>query len=381
VPALAAILAAALTAVAGCGLQPNEPTPTPPPTATPSPTPVPTPTPWPHPVARIVLVAAPGETQPGSRSQLAWLGIADAAGRLGSATSLISPLDASQLSTEVTKAAAGATPGPSATPDATPLPAMAGGMTVVVTAGRSGALAALAAAPANPATQFLILDQWMAADAPANVHGLVFDGAEAGYLAGLAAADASATPVVGFVALSKTDPGSVGYLAGMANGVLESNPAATVTPAYVGSTADPARGRAAVNGLVKAGAGAIIASPDLTGYGAMRQACADNLALVALATDASLLLPDVQPCLVASVVYRYDFAVRDAIVALASGQALPHAIVSDVASGGLVLSFVRPASPILQARLALVLAWMLEGPPRPTPSIASPAPTASVAAG
>jgi hypothetical protein len=342
---------------------------------------VPTATPWPHPVARIVLVAAPAETQLGSRSQLAWLGIEDAAARLGSATSLISPLDAGQLSTEVTKAAAGVTPGPGATPDRTPLPPMAGGVTVVVTAGRSGALAALAAAPANPSTQFLVLDEWMSSDAPANVHGLVFDGAEAGYLAGLAAADASATPVVGFVALSKTDPSSAGYLAGLANGVLESNPAATVTPAYVGSTADPARGRAAVIGLAKAGAGAIVASPDLTGYGAMRQACADSLAVVALATDASLLLPDVQPCLVASILYRYDFAVRDAIVALASGQTLPRAIVADAASGGLVLSFVRPASPILKARLALVLAWMRAGPPRPTPSTASPAPTASVPSG
>jgi basic membrane lipoprotein Med (substrate-binding protein (PBP1-ABC) superfamily) len=343
-------LAAAACLAGGCG--PTTPTgaPTPSPTATP----VATPTPLPNPVATILVVGAVGESEAGSRSALAWQGAQEAAGILGGAARHVFPITAAELFAAVPAAAAADSPD---------------GATVVVAVGPAGAEAALAVAGEHPSVLFLILDETLPDGAPANVHGLVFDDAEAGYLAGVVAAGVSDTGTVGFVAGVKNDPAAAGYLAGLEDGARQGSSAATVDVVYAGSSQDPQKGRAAVDGLADSGAGSVVAMPDLTGYGAMRQACTHELPVVALATEAALLLPDVRPCLVVSILRRYDVAVRDAIVGYAEGRPVPRVTVGTVANGGIAPGpFANPVAPGLEAALEDVLAAMRAGPPRPTPT-------------
>lgn len=366
--AIACGIVAAAALVSACSLFSNPPAPTPAspavtpyvgpsetPTATP-PTPAPT-----NSVASIVLISAVGESGDGTPSELAWQGVQDAAGRLGATPTLVTPVSMAELTAAVKTAADD-------------------GTTVVVTVGPQAAQAVLDAAASNTATQFFELDQTIAGGAPSNVHGLVFDEAAAGYLAGFVAASVTSTGTIGMVGFTKTDVQTANYADGYRNGAMEANPDVNVTVAYANRSNDPATGRAVTDGLVKGKADVVLAMSDLTGAGAMREACAKKVSVVALDTDASLVLPDVKPCLVVSVLKRYDVAAREAILRYAARDTLPATIMFDVAGGAITLSdFGKPMPPGFDDRLAGVMAALRNGPPRPTPAptpTAEPSPTA-----
>ena len=363
-------LIATAALVAGCGLFSNPPAPTASPStaspgtarsggptasvANPAASPGPTITPLPNAVGAIVLVAAIGETGPATPSGLAWQGVQGAAHRLGAESSLVAPKSMAELTAAVAKAADG-------------------GATIVVTVGPEAAQAVLAATTGHPSTQFFELDQTIPDGAPTNVRGLVFDEAEAGYLAGVVAASLTTNDSVGMVGNTKTDVRTANYAAGLRSGAAYQNPAVAVTVAYAGRTDDPQKGRAASAGLIKSRVDVVVAMPDLAGIGAMREACARKAQVIALDTDASLIVPDVRPCLVVSALKRYDVAIRDAIERYASGEAAPRMTMNDVASGGIALSEFDALVPSgLADQLATVVAVMRSGPPRPTPG---PTPT------
>ena len=355
-------LVAAVTLVAGCGpSNPPAPTPSGPivvpslssgttPTAVP-PTAAPT-----NAVASIVLLSAVGESGAGTPSQLAWQGVQDAAGRLGAKSALVVPVSMAALTAAVDSA-------------------VAGGAGVVVSVGPEAAQAVLGAAAGHAATQFFELGETIAAGAPPNVHGLVFDDAEAGYLAGFVAGSFTAKGTIGMVGVSGTDAATANYASGYRNGAAEANAAVQVRVAYANRANDTATGRAVAGGLVKAGADVVLAMAGFTGAGAMRQACALKAGVVALDTDASLVFPDVRPCLIVTVLDRYDVAAREAILRYVAGDALPATVMFDVAGGGVALSdFGKPMPAGFAERLAGVLAALRNGPPRPT---AAPSPTAA----
>jgi basic membrane protein A len=353
-------LVATAALVAGCGLfsTPPAPTATTPsasvtatpnlgPTSTPSPSPAPTQT---NTVATIVLVSAIGESEAGTPSALAWRGVQDAAGRLGASSKLETPTSMAEVTAGVKQAADD-------------------GTTVVVTVGPEAAQAVLDNAGDHTATQFFELDQTIRGGAPSNVHGIAFDEAEAGYLAGFVAASVSSSGRIGMVGFTATDVRTTNYANGLRNGATYADPAVEVAVAYANRSKDPQAGRAAVDRLLKGKVDVVLAMSDLTGAGAMRQACARKAGIVALDTDASLVLPEVEPCLLVSVLKRYDVAARDAILSYAAGDPLPAAIMFDVADGGIGLAdFHKPVPPGFDDRLAGVMAALRNGPPRPTPA-------------
>jgi hypothetical protein len=103
--------------------------------------------------------------------------------------------------------------------------------------------------------------------------------------------------------------------------------------------------------------------------------------LVAVEMDAWQVVPDLQPCLIASVVARYDVAISGAILSLSTGTVLGRVTMEDVANGGLALSdFHANLPPGLQPRLASVLATLAGGPPRATAAPPSPAPSTAPSA-
>jgi len=267
--AVAAAVAAAI--FAGCGLFSSTPVPTAAPngsstatttiseeTATPAPTS--------QIVRSVLLVAQVGEPQDWTPAGLAWHGIKTAATKIGATTTLIEPASNTDFAADLDRAA-----GPSAA--------------VVVTLGPDAAAAVLVAAKAHPATQFLELDVAVPDTAPANVHGLNFDEAEAGYLAGYVAASIATAGQIGMVGDTAADVASANYAAGLKAGAAQAGSSAEVTIAYAGTADSPAKGRTAAGVLAKAGDRVVAAVPSLSGIGALRQACGAGLQLVGLDID------------------------------------------------------------------------------------------------
>jgi len=352
--------------VAGCGIFSGPAaTPTPAPTvavtasptvAVPTKAPTPTPTPTPQIVKSVALVALIGEPKDWTPAGLAWRGVQEVASRIGVTPTLLEPVSNSEMKTDLDQVAA------------------ADGA-VVVTVGAAANPAVQAAATAHPGTHFFEVDVAVPDGSPANIHGLVFDEAEAGYLGGYIAAAFTTSGKVGMVADSKTDIRSSNYAAGFRNGALQAAPSVAVSITYVSSPDQPDQGRTAAAGLIKAGNGAILAMPSLAGIGALRQACAGLVPVVAVDTDAWQTVPDIHPCLMVSVMNRYDVAISSAIQTIAAGGTAERLTVYDVANGGIALSDFHAALPAgFQGGLDAVTATLRSGPPRPTP-VPSPAPS------
>jgi basic membrane protein A len=308
-------------------------------------------------ITLVATIGTPGQSTPAG---LTWLGIRAAAAQIGAATSLIEPATEGDVLSDLGKAAQAE-----------------GG--VVVTVGETADEAVRAVALAYPATHFLELGVVVPDGAPANVHGLVFDEAEAGYLGGYVAASYAASGGVGMVGDLQTDVRSANYAAGFQNGARQANPGIVVAIGYAGSPELPEKGRAAAASLIKGGSKVVMAMSSLSGIGALRQACAQKALVVAVDTDAWFTVPDVGPCLVVSVMNRYDTAVTTALLALASGDTLPRLSMNDVANGGIALSSFHTDPPGgFEAQLQAVLDALRRSPPRATAAPPSGGPSASV---
>ena len=109
---------------------------------------------------------------------------------------------------------------------------LAGRADVVVTVGFTMADATLASAEAHPDVQFFGLDEaW--GSPPANLQGILFDEAQAGFLAGIVAAWMTDSDVIGAVGGMEIPP-VVAYMNGYQNGAawLDAN------VGYIGNYAD-----------------------------------------------------------------------------------------------------------------------------------------------
>ena len=308
-------------------------------------------------IQSIVLVAAIGEDEDGSPSGLAWQAVQEAADGRNAGVTRVSPLTRAEMTAGIARAAAE-------------------GATIVVAVGPDATSAVLSAASAHPETQFLLLGATVPSTAPANIEAIVFDESEAGYLAGLVAGSVSTSGSVGFVGDLQGDVASANFAVGFASGTPEGSPTATASVAYAGRISDPQKGGAAASGLLKSGADVIAGMPGPSGNGALRTACKAGARVIALETDASLILPDVSDCLVVSVLFRYDVVLGEAISTYAGGGEMPTVLVGDVANGGVGLStFYQTVSQGTQDRVSVVLEVLAAGPPRPTPAPPTPVAT------
>jgi basic membrane protein A len=280
---------------------------------------------------------------------LAWHGVQSAATQIGATSSLVTPTSNADYPADLDAAAS------------------AGGA-VVITVGQQADAPVQAAAAAHPTTQFFEMDVVVPSSAPVNVHGLVFDEAEEGYLGGFVAAWFSTSKMVGMVGDYKTDAHSNNYAAGFQSGAAQARPGTTVTIAYAGNPDIPASGFSTAAGLVTAGNDVVMASPSLSGIEALRGACGAKAKLVALDTDAWHTVPDVASCLIVSVMKRYDSAAAAAIAAAEAGNTMPRLFVNDVSTGGIALGVFHADLPTgFQASLDALMDTLRSNPPRPTP--------------
>jgi basic membrane protein A len=361
----AAVLVVLALLVATCNFFASPPAPTASPigavaTATVTPTTVQaSPSPTARFVKSITLVASVAEPKDATPSGLTWKGVQDAGAAIGASTSLVSPVSNADLASAVDAAAAG-------------------DLAVVVTLGPDADAAVRAAAAAHPSAQFFEVDVAVSTSSPANVHGIVFDEAQVGFLAGFVAGSFSGGGKVGFVADLAADLRSANYVSGFRSGASQAGKGIGVSVAYAGTSVAPDKGRTAAAGLVKSGVGVMSALADLSGIGAFREACGLKARLVAVDTDAWQVVPDVRSCLIASVLKRYDVAVGSALRHAAAGQTPSAMTLEDVATGGIALSDFHADPPAgFDSQLAGVLAALANlspgsSPPPPAGSATKP---------
>ncbi|MGH6693064.1 MAG: BMP family ABC transporter substrate-binding protein, partial [Gammaproteobacteria bacterium] len=119
---------------------------------------------------------------------------------------------------------------------------------IIVTVGFALGAATLEAATANPDVHFVGVDQFQANEATGNYESLIFNEAQAGYLAGMVAGSITQSDVIAAIGGAGFIPPVVNYMRGFENGALAVNPDVTVHLSYVSDDLgvafnDPAAGK------------------------------------------------------------------------------------------------------------------------------------------
>jgi len=227
------------------------------------------------------------------------------------------------------------------------------GYDIIVTYGFALGNDTAIAAKANPDVQFIGLDQGVcvdesgdpdptftcagdAAELLPNYQGLIFAEAQAGYLAGIAAATISETGVIGAVGGIESIPPVKFYIGGYHNGALSVNPDIEVLISYVSEDItvafnDPTTGAALAEQMIGQDADVIFQVAGLSGQGALEAACDADIYGIGVDVDQALALPNLT-CIVTSAEKKLVEAVSEAIQRVADGTAVGGTLTLDAAS-------------------------------------------------
>jgi basic membrane protein A len=241
---------------------------------------------------------------------------------------------------------------------------------VIVTVGFLIGTETLAAAKANPSIQFLGVDQFVAAPEPPNYQGLLFNEAQAGYLAGIVAGTLTKTNKIGAVGGREDVPPVVNYIKGYENAAKATKPGVQVLISYVGDFNAPDKGQASAQTMIGQGADVIFQVAGLTGAGALRAACSAKIYGIGVDVDQYQSLPDSKACIITSAEKRLQVAVRDAIKRVKDKGKLSGNFFNDATNEGIGYSPLRNLNPVpagLEDKLKKALADMKAGTLKPVP--------------
>src|SRR5260370_40492070 len=152
------------------------------------------------------------------------------------------------------------------------------------------------AAKANPNIQFFGIDQFVADPAPPNYKGLLFNEAQAGYLAGIVAGTITKSGKIGPVRGPSDLPPVVNYIKGYGNGAKSVNSGVKVTVNYTEYFNAPDKGQASAQTMIGQGVDVIFQVAGLTGAGALRAACSAKIWGIGVDVDQYQSLPDAKQC-------------------------------------------------------------------------------------
>jgi basic membrane protein A and related proteins len=241
---------------------------------------------------------------------------------------------------------------------------------VIVTVGFLIGTETLAAAKANPNIQFIGVDQFIADPIPANYQGLIFNEAQAGYLAGIVAGTLTKTNKIGAVGGREDVPPVVNYIKGYQNAAKSVNPNVQVSVNYVGDFNAPDKGEASAKTMIGQGADVIFQVAGLTGAGAIRAACSAKVWGIGVDVDQYNSLPDSKACIVTSAEKHLQSAVRDAIKRFKDKGKQTGNFTNDATNDGIGYSPLRNLNPVptgLEEKLKQALADMKSGKLKPVP--------------
>lgn len=205
------------------------------------------------------------------------------------------------------------------------------GSDIIVTVGFAIGAATLEAAADNPDIHFIGVDQFQTMapeEALPNYESLIYSEAQAGYLAGIVAANISASGEVAALGGHSNIPPVVNYMRGFQNAVLSVNEDATVHLKYVTDSDltlafnDPASGKTFA-------AQFLAQNPDVdvlfqvagkTGNGMLQAVEEAGIYGIGVDVDQWASTPDSAECIVTSAEKKLSRSVSEAIVAFAGGE-------------------------------------------------------------
>ena len=211
---------------------------------------------------------------------------------------------------------------------------------------------------------------------------------QAGFLAGIVAASATKSNIIGAIGgVSGCGP-CVRYMQGYTLGARSVNPAIKVKTAFVSPSddkvgfGDQAAGRKFANQFISQNVGidvlfqvaSLTGRGGLTGDGIIDAACAAGIDVVGVDVDQHESYPPSQACILTSAEKHFAVSVSDAIVAISSGTAKPGLTIFSATNDGIGVSPYYDAATKLptdiQARLDAAIAGMKVGsvtscPPAP----------------
>jgi len=200
---------------------------------------------------------------------------------------------------------------------------------VIITVGFALGAATLVAATDNPDVHFVGVDQFQdPAAAVGNYESLIFNEAQAGYLAGMVAGSITASDEIAAIGGAGFIPPVVNYMRGFENGALSVNPAVTVHLSYVSDDLtvafnDPIAGKSFADAFlaVNTNVDVLFQVAGKTGNGVLQSAEAAGIYAIGVDVDQWYSTPESAECIVTSAEKHLKFAVRDAIETFASGNA------------------------------------------------------------
>ncbi len=200
---------------------------------------------------------------------------------------------------------------------------------LIISVGYMLAEATYNAAVAYPDQLFAIIDDSTCAELD-NVQCLMFEQAEASYLAGYVAGLETESDVVGFVlgmASSVMHEFGYGYVAG----VLDANPDATVTMANANSFGDSALGKSLTTAMITEGADVVFHAAGGTGLGVIEAAQESGIKAIGVDSDQSSLAVGT---VITSALKRVDTASYDVAKSVLEGTFEAGLKVYDYESNG-----------------------------------------------
>ena len=235
---------------------------------------------------------------------------------------------------------------------------------IIVTVGFLIGSDTLKAAQANPTIQFFGIDQFVADPVPANYQGLLFNEAQAGYLAGIVAGTITKTGKIGAVGGRSDVPPVVNYIKGYQNGAKSVNANAVVTAVYVEDFNAPDKGEAAAKTMIAQGVDVVFQVAGLTGTGVLRAACNAKIYGIGVDVDQYLSLPATKDCTITSAEKKLQNAARDAIQRFKDKGKQGGNFTGDATNEGIAASPIRNLTPIpagLEDKLKAAIADMKSG--------------------
>jgi basic membrane protein A len=252
---------------------------------------------------------------------------------------------------------------------------------VIVTVGFLIGSDTLKAAQSNPTVQFFGIDQFICvpADAsdklckgtiPPNYQGLIFNEAQAGYLAGIVAGTITKTGKIGAVGGRSDVPPVVSYIKGYENGAKSVKSNVQVTVNYTEDFNAPDKGEASAKTMIGQGVDVVFQVAGLTGAGALRAACNAKVYGIGVDVDQYLSLPDSKGCIITSAEKHLQSATRDAIKRFKDKGKQTGNFTNDATNDGIGASEIRNLSPVpagLQDKLRQATEDMKSGKLKPVP--------------
>jgi len=216
---------------------------------------------------------------------------------------------------------------------------------IVVTVGFALGEATLAAATDNPDVHFIGVDQFQANDPLANYESLIFNEAQAGYLAGVVAASISESGEIAAIGGSGTIPPVVNYARGYENGAKSVNPDVTVHIQYISDDLgvafnDPTTGKTFTDQFRQQNADVdvIFQVAGKTGNGVLQSVEEAGIYGIGVDVDQWASTPDSAECIVTSAEKKLTLAVTDGIVAVGDGAARSSNVFYGADNDGIGLS-------------------------------------------